>query len=317
MKRLTIASVLTASLMLCSCAETPEQSAPTTAETTEPAGTTQATASDEPTASRESAEVPTAEPTAQPEPTSEAIEPEPELPERDFTEFFTPPDTSDYNERYCDWKYDYSMLISTEEEFMRHGGSDSWLAAGWNAVRGTEEFRAVESQAAGMWLYTDGNYYFTKQSGDKEIVDSRFSLSNEYFDEDIKPLVLFDSAAVGDFDGDGAAEAFIMFEFPSFSWANYTENAAVFVNSAGHAEVISTGVGGYLVPIRYRDFVHMGVGFGVNNITHHAEIFSMENGSAAQKHSAFSLGSKYGLCMLESAAQAPGSWLVIWDNIEK
>ncbi|MGN1108122.1 MAG: hypothetical protein ACI4RK_01955 [Oscillospiraceae bacterium] len=320
MKRLRITSILISLLMLCSCSAGTEQSAPGTAEaaggagSAEPAPLAETSDSAEATTpagaspAEASAEAPSAEPTATPEP------------ERDFTEFFAPPDTSahaDYGERYCDWKYDSSMLISTEEEFLRRGGSESWLNAGRSAVRGTEEFRAVETQSAEMWLYTDGNYYYKKQSGDEEIVTSRFSLSNGYFDEDVKPLVLFDSAAVGDFDGDGATEAFIMFEFPSFSWLNYTENAAVFVNSAGQAEVVSTGVGGYLAPIRYRDFVHMGVSFGVNNISHHAEIFAVENGSAVQKHSAFSLGSKYGLCMLESAAQVPGSWLVIWDNIEK
>ncbi|MGN1341492.1 MAG: hypothetical protein ACI4WS_14455 [Oscillospiraceae bacterium] len=314
MKHLRITSVLISLLLLCSCSGSPEKFPSDTTEAA-PAVTAKTADGAVLAASAEISEAPSAEPTSQSGLTVEV--PEPEYPERDFTEYFTSPDTSDYSQRYCDWKFDSSMLISTEEEFLRRGGSENWLIAGRNAVRGTEEFQAVESESAGMWLYTDGNYYYTKQSGDKEIVTSRFSLSNGYFDEDIKPLVLFDSAAVGDFDGDGAAEAFVMFEFPSFSWLNYTESAAVFVNSAGQAGVISTGVGGYLVPIRYRDFTHMGVGFGVNNLSHHAEIFATENNSFSQKHSAFSLGSKYGLCMLESAAQAPGSWLVIWDNIEK
>lgn len=150
MKRLRITSILISLLMLCSCSAGTEQSAPGTAEsaggagsaeTAEPAGTAETSDSAEATQLAETtAEAPSAEPTAAPEP------------ERDFTEFFAPPDTSahaDYGERYCDWKYDASMLIGTEEEFLRRGGSESWLNAGRSAVRGTEEFRAVETQSAG------------------------------------------------------------------------------------------------------------------------------------------------------------------------
>ncbi len=165
MKRLRITSILISLLMLCSCSAGTEQSAPGTAEsaggagsaeTAEPAGTAETSDSAEATQPAEaSAEAPYAKPVSQPAPE----------PERDFTEFFAPPDTSahaDYGERYCDWKYDASMLIGTEEEFLRRGGSESWLNAGRSAVRGTEEFRAVETQSAEMWLYTDGNYYYKK-----------------------------------------------------------------------------------------------------------------------------------------------------------
>ncbi len=331
MKRLKITSVLISMLMLCSCADITEQSdPPETSELSQPIESAELTdtspaspVSDE-EQSRQSAQ------TAQSvQPVNTDIQPETEehntieaadtpLPERDFSEFFTISETPDYGGRYCGWKFDSSAVLNSEGEFLLNGGSEEMLTAAEAAVRGTEEFRRIDEQTAEMELYPDGCYYYIQnKGGEDEHLTCRFTMSFESLDENGRALPLLISAAAEDFDGDGKIEAFLLYETPSFSWINYTESFAVFVSSSGKAEVVSSGIGGRLMPMRYRDFMHMGIEFGVNNVSSHAEIFAVENGAAVNKHGGFSLGSQLGICMLESAAQAPGSWLIIWDNIDK
>ncbi len=331
MKRLKITSVLISMLMLCSCADITEQSdPPETSELSQPIESAELT--DTSPASLVSAE----EQSRQSAQTAQSVQPvktdiqheteehntieaaDTPLPERDFSEFFTISETPDYGGRYCGWKFDSSAVLSSEGEFLLNGGSEEMLTSAEAAVRATEEFRQIDQQTAEMELYPDGRYYYIQnKGGEDEYLTSRFTMSFEYLDENGRALPLLVSAAAEDFDGDGKTEAFLMYEAPSFSWVNYTESFAVFVNSSGKAEIVSSGIGGRLMPMRYRDFMHMGIEFGVNNITSHAEIFAVENGVAVNKHSGFSLGSQLGVCMLESAAQVPGSWLIIWDDIDK
>lgn len=324
MKCLKITSVLLSMLMLCSCAGITERSElPETSESSKPiesAELTDASRTSPVSAEEQNQNVQDEQPDIQPETeesgTDEAADTP--LPERDFSEFFALSETPDYSGRYCGWKFDSSAVLSSEEEFLLNGGSEDMLTAAEAAVRATEEFRQIDQQTAEMELYPDGRYYYIQnKGGEDEYLTCRFTMSFESLDENGRALPLLTSAAAGDFDGDGKTEAFLLYETPSFSWMNYTESFAVFVSSSGKAEVVSSGIGGRLLPMRYRDFMHMGIEFGVNNESSHAEIFAVENDAAVNKHIGFSLGSQFGVCMLESAAMAPGSWLIIWDNIDK
>ncbi|MGN1137548.1 MAG: hypothetical protein ACI4SF_15190 [Oscillospiraceae bacterium] len=303
-KRITVC--ILSALLLCSCAgentiqETPTESVTTQTsasliETTASQTTTAATT----TTTEESVPVETEQPEAEP---------------MDLSEYFHfDYDTSDYAERFCDWYFDSSCVLQTEQEFLHNGGTKEILAAGEKAVRNSDDFQSVDAISQTAELRDDGNFYYTV---DGEL-DHRFSLSDNIVDETGRAQILFNSAVADDFDGDGSTEFFLLYNIPLFDWLDHTLQCLVFVDKNGNAEYLTSGVGGYLVPIRYNGFTHIAACFGVNIMSHFMNIYALENGVAQVKRTAFGLGNKQGIAISESAAQAPGSWLVVWDNIDK
>ncbi|MGN0604838.1 MAG: hypothetical protein ACI4I2_12760 [Oscillospiraceae bacterium] len=291
-------------LLLCSCADNMQES-PTESVTTQTSAsliettTSQTTTAATTTTAEEIVPVETEPPEAEPV---------------DFSEYFHfDYDTSDYAERFCDWYFDSSCVMQTEQEFFHNGGTKEILAAGEKAVRNSEDFRTVDAISQTAELRDDGKFYYTVD--DK--LDDRFSLSDKLVDETGRAQILFHSAVVDDFDGDGRTEAFLLYNIPLFDWLDHTMQCLVFVDKNGNAEYLTSGVGGYLVPIRYDGFTHIAACFGVNIMSHFMNIYALENGTPQVKRTAFGLGNKQGIAILESAAQAPGSWLVVWDNIDK
>lgn len=219
-------------------------------------------------------------------------------------------DASDYGELYCDWKYDKSVLINSAEDFGSAEGGKEILSAAENAVRQSEEFQTADKIGQTAVLQDDGQFVY-------EISESRYTTEDDVVDENGHAKIVFRSGVIDDFDGDGKTESFVMMAFPFFEWLDNYQESVVFVNSEGEAKVICNGCGGALKPIRYRDFMHIYAEFGVNNMSSFANIYAVQNGEAVLKHENFSSGSKEGIAMLESMAQAPGCWLVVWDNADK
>lgn len=129
----------------------------------------------------------------------------------------------------------------------------------------------------------------------------------------------FEEGVWEDFDGDGKKEGFLLYSCAD-EVLDYRINYVIFADGNGGAEwlINSLGVCGSLNPIRYNGFIHMCTAFGVNNITHHAEIYAVENSKVVYKKSMFSPGSSFcGAFILESAPQAPGSWISFWNENER
>lgn len=295
--------ILTA-LLLCSCADNMQET-PTESVTRQTSAlliettTSQTTTASATTTAEETVPVETEPPEAEPV---------------DLSEYFHfDYDTSDYAERFCDWYFDSSCVLQTEQEFLHNGGTKEILAAGEKAVRNSEDFRTADEISQTAELRDDGKFYYTV---DGEL-DHRFSLSDKLVDETGRSQILFNSAVADDFDGDGSTEFFLLYNIPVFDWLDHTLQCLVFVDKNGNAEYLTSGVGGYLVPIRYDGFTHIAACFGINIISHFMNIYALENGVPQVKHTAFGLGFKQGIAILESEAQAPGSWLVVWDNIDK
>lgn len=131
----------------------------------------------------------------------------------------------------------------------------------------------------------------------------------------------FKEGVYEDFDGDGKKESFICFGLINPDSFSGELCYVVFVDSEENAELLPQASGEafdgkqMLNPIRYNGFIHMCTAFGVNNSTHHSEIYAVENGKAVHKKSMFSPSDPFcGAFMLESAPQAPGSWISFWNE---
>ncbi|MCI7768119.1 MAG: hypothetical protein MSJ26_09120 [Oscillospiraceae bacterium] len=226
-------------------------------------------------------------------------------------------DTSDYGERFCGWKYDSFSVCGTASEFFEMGGSGEMLSAAENAVRESDIFKENERICQTAELGEDGVFYYTLDDGDEIRQRGVFSCSSPWVDENGHAVISFKSAACEDFDGDGEKEAFIIMTIPSFDTFSLSEDCAAYVDPSGKASFLCSGIDGDMKLIRYRDFAHIGFSFGCNNITTFSEIYAVENGSARLVRKCAFLGEKEGIAMSESAPQAPGSWLIVWDNIDR
>lgn len=296
----------------CSASNTP-------AETVETTLSDEAATVSETSAETTSAETTTSEETTVSETSPETTVTEEMLPEADLEKHFkTDLDISDYDKRFCGFKFDESVIINSEDDFYNKGGTADMLAAAENAVRQTDIWKNTESICKTAVLNDDGSFTHTVTENDETKEVSRFALDSELVDENGYAKIVFENAVIDDFDGDGKQEAFLLLGTPSFDWLSDREEFAVFVNSSGEAQLLCNGVGAYFEPIRYNGFMHMGISFGVNIISSFAKIYAVENDIAVEKHDAFSLGSNQsGIAMFESAAQAPGCWLVVWDNVDR
>lgn len=306
----------------CSAANTPaETSADTTsAEVTTVSEMSAETTSEETAISEISSEATESETTtAVSETSAETTVTEETLPGSDLDKHFkTDLDISDYDKRFCGFKFDESVIINSEDDFYNKGGTADMLAAAENAVRQTDIWKNTEDICKTAVLNPDGSFNHTVTENGETKTVSRFALDSELVDENGYAKIVFENAVIDDFDGDGKQEAFLLLGTPSFDWLSDREEFAVFVNSSGEAQLLCNGVGAYFEPIRYNGFMHMGISFGVNIISSFAKIYAVENDIAVEKHDAFSLGSNQsGIAMFESAAQAPGCWLVVWDNVDR
>lgn len=288
------------------------------AETAEDTLSAEATTVSETTAETTSEETTTAEETTVSETSAEATVSEEGLSETDLEKYFkTDLDISDYDKRFCDFKFDETIIINSEDEFYLKGGTADMLAAAESAVRQTDIWKNTESICKTAVPNDDGSFTHTVTENGEEKAVSRFALDSELVDENGHAKIVFENAVIDDFDGDGRKEAFLLMGTPSFDWLSNCEDFAVFISSSGEAQLLCDGVAGYFTPVRYNGFMHMGISFGVNIISSFAKIYAVENDIAVEKHDAFGLGGKNGITMLESAAQAPGCWIIVWDNVDK
>ena len=235
-------------------------------------------------------------------------------------------DMSNYTGNFYEWKYDYDIVAYDRESF---AGGEEIINTAERAVR--EKF----IYTVGVKDYTYGEIAALAEKAEKseeyggyifEADEERLMILNDdyerFYSENGRLEPLFMSGVYEDFDGDGKKESFLC--FGTFNFVGSFTNmrcCVVFVDSAGNAELLPEAsgevflFGEMLSPMRYNGFIHMCTAFGVNNSTHHAEIYAVGNGKAVHKKSMFSPGSPFcGAFMRESAAQAPGSWISFWDE---
>lgn len=211
---------------------------------------------------------------------------------------------ADYTDRFYEWKFDESIVIESKEKLIESGLSAEAFSAAEKYILGCEEYSETVETMSTAALNDEGLY---------EYGNNTIRIDAELIDENGNPVIVFNKGAYDDFDGDGKKEAFIMFTTPYFGFSNKI-NFTFFADSEGKVSFVSYGYDGILTPIRYNGFMHMGVSYGVNISTSHSEIFAVENGKAVKKHENQFIGSKRGILIEETAAQAPGCWYVFWDN---
>lgn len=238
-------------------------------------------------------------------------------------------DMSNYTGNFYEWEYDYDIVAYDRESFS--GGEDIIN----NAARTVREnvtykingkdytYDEIAVLAEKAEKSEESDIYYAVDIGGQDFyihVDTyeRFS------DENGKIEPYFTEGVYEDFDGDGKKEGFLCFGLINPGGFSGMLCFVVFVDSEGNAELVPEASGEIfdwgemLNPIRYNGFIHMCTAFGVNNITHHSEIYAVENGKAVHKKSLFSPGDPFcGAFMLESAAQAPGSWISFWNENER
>lgn len=193
----------------CSSSEIPDETVETTlaAEITTVSETTVETTSEETTTAEETSEETTEEITI--------------AEKTDFDKYFqTNLDISDYDKRFCGWKFDKSIIINSEDEFYLKGGTADMLKAAENAVRQTDIWKNTEGMCKTAVLNDDGSFTHTVTENDETKEVSRFALDSNVVDENGYAKIVFSSAAVDDFDGDGKKEAFLLLTIPSFDWLN-------------------------------------------------------------------------------------------------
>ncbi|MGN0609186.1 MAG: hypothetical protein ACI4J6_08260 [Oscillospiraceae bacterium] len=217
-----------------------------------------------------------------------------------------------YKGRFSEWVFDNSSIISSKDDFIDICGTELWDKA-VETLMSDEYMSELYGEMQGAVLGEDGYFVY----GAEDIPPLAYS--NPYINEQGLPAAGFNCAAYEDFDGDGRKECFAVLTSVNFeaSWNTYYNDYVVFIGSDGGAEVVTYGVSCTFSLIRYSGFVHAAFDFGNNISSSHGEIFAVESGKAVCKHYSFHVGSKQGLALEESMAQAPGAWLIIWDNVLK
>lgn len=238
-------------------------------------------------------------------------------------------DMSNYTGNFYEWEYDYDIVVHDRESF---SGGEDIINTATRAVREKfiytivgkdytyDEIAALAEKAEKSEEYK--GYIFEADGERLMILNDVYEL---FYSENggLEPSLL--EGVYEDFDGNGKKESFLCFGMFNFvgSFSNM-RCCVVFVDSEGNAELVPEASGEIfdwgkmLNPIRYNGFIHMCTAFGVNNSTHHSEIYAVEKGKAVHKKSMFSPGDPFcGAFMLESAAQAPGSWISFWNENER
>lgn len=309
-KKALISSILSV-LLLSSCAAAPSETAGTEQETI----SIEETASETTPTSAETEQTTvttTAETTAV---TTEETVPETAAP--DLTSIPRSPymtaDIADYGERFCDWRFDSTASVYSAADFLAAGGTKEMLSAAEAAVKNSEIWKQCEKICNTAKLSDDGVFHY-----DSEYDRGIMTLSSKEVDENGHALINFNSAVVRDFDGDGKTEAFIIMTIPDIeNIFGCTEDCAVYVSSSGEAQFLTYGVDGAIRLICYDGFTHAQIYYGCNNSTTFANIYAAENDKARLVCEGSIIDHKEGLALLEIAPQAPGVWLIVWDNIDK
>lgn len=235
-------------------------------------------------------------------------------------------DMSNYAGNFYEWEYDCGIVAYDRESFA--GGGDiintAKRAVGenfvytvcgkdytYNEIASLAE-KAEKSEEHGGYVFEADSERLMILSGDYE----------RFYSENGRLEPLFTEGVYGDFDGDGKNESFLCFGMFNFSGSfSNMRCCVVFVDSEGNAELLPEAagevfdMGKMLCPIRYSGFIHMCTAFGVNNSTHHAEFYAVENGSAVHKHSEFFPGTEHGGVFMEvTAAQEMGIRFIFWNE---
>lgn len=217
-----------------------------------------------------------------------------------------------YKGRFSEWVFDNSSIIRSKDDFIDICGTELWDKA-VGALMSDEYMTELYGKMQGAVLGEDGYFVY----GTEDIPSLAYS--DPYINEQGLPAAGFNCAAYEDFDGDGRKECFAVLTSVNFeaNWNTYYNDYVVFIDLNGGAEVVTYGISCTFSLIRYSGFTHAAFDFGNNISSSHGAIFAVENGKAVGKRYAFHIGSKCGLAMAESMAQAPGTWLIIWDNVLK
>ena len=217
-------------------------------------------------------------------------------------------DMSSYTGNFYEWEYDLNIVADSED----FGGGTEIISAAEKAAK--EYFTGLCASAEEYEGFEGKRLRFNFHHLDNQNLEWYYSPSEEMLNGTAEPV--FQEGVCDDFDGDGEKESFLI-----FCWNNPMGNiisCGVFVSSDGKAAALSDSVGiggGRLCPVRYNGFMHMIIGSGYNNLTHHAEFYVVENGEAVHKHSEFAGGTPYmGVFMQTSMAQASGYWLIFWNE---
>lgn len=316
-KKALISSILSV-LLLSSCAAAPSETAETEQETVSSIEETSSTEETVPETTQTSAETEqTTTPTTEETTVTTIEETTPTTAAPDLTNIPRSPymtaDIADYGERFCDWKFDSTANVYSAADFLAAGGTKEMLSAAENAVRNSEIWKKCENLCSTAELSEDGVFHY-----DSEYDRGIFTLSSKEVDEKGHAIINFNSAVVHDFDGDGKTEAFIIMTIPDpENIFDCTEDCAVYVNSSGEAQFLTYGVDGVIKLICYDGFTHAQIYYGCNNSTTFANIYAAENGKARLVCEGSIIYGKEGLALVECAPQAPGIWLIVWDNIDK
>lgn len=234
-------------------------------------------------------------------------------------------DMSGYTGNFYEWKYDYDIVAYDRESFA--GGEDII-----NAAEQTVNEKFIYTAGGKDYTYGEiaalaekaekseehGGYIFEADGERLMILSGGYE---RFYSENGRLEPLFTEGVYGDFDGDGKNESFLCFGmFNLFGSFSNMRCCVVFVDSEGNAELLPEAAGEafdtgkMLCPIRYNGFVHMCTAFGVNNSTHHAEFYAVENGGAVHKHSEFFPGTEHGVFMKVTAAQEMGVRFIFWNE---
>lgn len=208
-----------------------------------------------------------------------------------------------------EWRYDGDIICEEESSFA--GGAEVISAAKSAAKEYLAELCGTAKEYEGyMGKRIQFNFhYLTDQN-----LEWYYSPSEEMLNGTAE--LDFQQGVYDDFDGDGKKESFLLFgcTHPMGESIHF----GIFVGSDGKAEALPDSVcilDVALCPVRYNGFTHIIISGGYNNLTHHAEFYAVENGSAVHKHSEFAPPKPYkGAFMQARMAQASGDWLIFWNE---
>lgn len=330
----TSLAVILCTALLTGCgnnniAETISETSVVSEETTTISETSAASETAETTTVPETSEI---SETAETEVTEETAETKrvPEMPQ------FEKLDMSGYTGNFYEWEYDFGIVAYDRESF---AGGEDIIGAAERVVAENFEYTIYDKTYTYSKNYTYNEMAALAEKAEKsdkyggcyifEIDGESFFIDDEVFefflDEDGKLVPRFAEGAYGDFDGDGKNESFVCFGLVNVGGLGGSMHMCVaFVDEEGNAELIPRADGEIydegttLYPMRYNGFWHMCTAFGVNIATHHSEIYAVENGKPVHKKTSFMpVNPLCGAFTLESAAQAPGSWISVWNEDEK
>ena len=129
--------------------------------------------------------------------------------------------------------------------------------------------------------------------------------------------VTMTEAMIIDADNDGQDEYILILERKTFPGLDLLGDILMFSDGKGSFTMMETKYSSYsqLYELKYNGFSHIVIDGGENIISSCADFFSFSNGVPKHELRQFRI---YNIIdrflILETAAQAPGGWVAIWDN---